>query len=430
MEGKEKESPVFSETQLRCWEENLRSREKNLDQQDDLDYVSKQIEWLRSQESETQKSDAWIIKRQTMITASDVYKCLGTPALLCSLVRDKCVSKPVQIKAAALDHGVTFEPVARKFYEFLRNTEVAEFGCLRHRNHEFIGASPDGVVVDPQSPFFGRLLEIKVPKSRELCFTSLDIPRAYMVQMQIQMEVADLPRCDYLECKIEHFLSKADFVHKALEFNEYKGVYCVATNQVVFYGTGNDFGKSVIERQEGGSICGHESERKDEDCERKSEYIREKNQEPKEPKEPREPHESQEPREHHEPTYQETKEHRQECMMKKTKRGDNNEFLQEQEEVRRNINPIKSTSTMSTSSTRPAEQNLESFLQTCETSSTIYFHLKEHFLCTVEREPAWFRSWLPKIESTWQKIVNARLDSNLIVQPKKRASPPKIHIDV
>jgi hypothetical protein len=59
-----------------------------------------------------------------------------------------------------------------------------------------MGASPDGINVDPASQRYGRMLEIKKIVNRDIT----GIPKKeYWIQMQLQMETADLNECDFLE---------------------------------------------------------------------------------------------------------------------------------------------------------------------------------------------------------------------------------------
>ena len=92
--------------------------------------------------------------------------------------------------------GHKYEPVSRMIYEHRHKTKVADFGCLQHDVHAFLGASPDGINVDPASHRYGRMLEIKNIVNRDIT----GIPKKeYWIQMQLQMETADLNECDFLE---------------------------------------------------------------------------------------------------------------------------------------------------------------------------------------------------------------------------------------
>ena len=97
-----------------------------------------------------------------------------------------------------LHWGQKYEPLSILLYERNYNTKVEDFGCIAHSTYKFLGASPDGIIVDQNSDRFGRMLEIKNVVTREIT----GIPKKeYWVQMQLQMEVCDLNDCDFLETK-------------------------------------------------------------------------------------------------------------------------------------------------------------------------------------------------------------------------------------
>jgi hypothetical protein len=79
---------------------------------------------------------------------------------------------------------------------------VEDFGCIQHPTYKFIGASPDGIIVNKNCDRYGRMLEIKNVVSRDIN----GIPKKeYWVQMQLQMEVCDLDECDFLETKFTEY---------------------------------------------------------------------------------------------------------------------------------------------------------------------------------------------------------------------------------
>jgi putative phage-type endonuclease len=144
-----------------------------------------------------QRSPEWYVFRENMITASDWGKVMGYIGNDVELLRNKLGI--TQFKGnAATQFGTKYEAVATSIYEKRMDKKVIDFGCLRHPNPDlfFLGASPDGISND------GIMLEIKCPTSREI----LPIPTTYYwAQMQGQMEICDLERCDFLECKIEEY---------------------------------------------------------------------------------------------------------------------------------------------------------------------------------------------------------------------------------
>ena len=93
--------------------------------------------------------------------------------------------------------GEKYEPVAVLLYEAHTGYKVSTVGCVRHSEHEFIGASPDGIVVS-----LGRGLEIKCVVSREIT----GIPtKAYWTQMQWQAEVLGLDAIDFWEGQFSEY---------------------------------------------------------------------------------------------------------------------------------------------------------------------------------------------------------------------------------
>ena len=111
------------------------------------------------------------------------------------------------------------------YYEYIYNLKVEDFGCIQHDKYKFLGASPDGIVVDPSSNMYGRMLEIKNPKSRYIDGIPKD---EYWVQMQLQMEVCDLNYCDFLETKFIEYDNAMEYYDDGT-FNKasdgsYKGI--------------------------------------------------------------------------------------------------------------------------------------------------------------------------------------------------------------
>jgi hypothetical protein len=104
-------------------------------------------------------------------------------------------------------------------YENMFGTKVGEFGCIQHPKYSFIGASPDGINIDPMNIRYGRMLEIKNIVNREIT----GIPKEeYWIQTQIQMEVCDLDECDFMETRFLEYQS-SDAFYEDTE-REYCGV--------------------------------------------------------------------------------------------------------------------------------------------------------------------------------------------------------------
>ena len=175
-----------------------------------IDEIEKKIKKLRDIPQPEQRTDAWYQFRWNLITASNAYKAFESQLTINQLIYEKCQplkvndeeSNEEQVKMVntntPLHWGQKYEPLSVLLYERNYNTKVEDFGCIAHSTYKFLGASPDGIIVDQNSDRFGRMLEIKNVVTREIT----GIPKKeYWVQMQLQMEVCDLNDCDFLETK-------------------------------------------------------------------------------------------------------------------------------------------------------------------------------------------------------------------------------------
>jgi hypothetical protein len=178
------------------------------------------IDRLRSIPQPEQRTAAWFKFRHNVITASVVSKVFASDAQRNSLIYEKC--KPLESSTGSarssagsstnfdspLHWGQKYEPLSVLIYEHRYKTKVGAFGCLPHPTCKCLAASPDGINVDPLSPRFGRMLEIKNIVNRDITGIPLE---AYWVQMQIQMEVCDLDTCDFLETRFREFPNAEEF---------------------------------------------------------------------------------------------------------------------------------------------------------------------------------------------------------------------------
>jgi hypothetical protein len=116
-----------------------------------------------------------------------------------------------------LHWGQKYEPLTVMIYEREYNTKVEDFGCIQHSLYKFIGASPDGIIVNKDSDRYGRMLEIKNVVSRDIN----GIPKKeYWIQMQLQMEVCDLDECDFLETKFVEYPDEQSFISDTQNLHE------------------------------------------------------------------------------------------------------------------------------------------------------------------------------------------------------------------
>lgn len=161
--------------------------------------LSKELIDLSKIPQPEQRTEAWHNFRNNKITASSAAKIIGwnPHSTRRAYLQEKLgLSKPFKGNKFTL-HGTKFEQVATTCYELRNNLIIFEFGSIPHPKYDFIAASPDGI--SNNEPI---MLEIKVPPRREI--KDDDIPTEYQVQMQLQLEVANLEKCDFLQMKIDN----------------------------------------------------------------------------------------------------------------------------------------------------------------------------------------------------------------------------------
>lgn len=201
-----KEYPMRSELEI------------NEERVEDVNHIKEQLEILSDIIQPEQRTTEWYDIRNNLLTASNMYKVFGSEASRNSLIYEKCNSDALnrKIMSYSLAWGNTFEPLSIKIYEKKFNTKIQEFGCIRHNNIQCIGASPDGINVEPSSPRYGRMLEVKNVFNRIIT----GIPKLeYWTQMQIQMETCNLEICDFLETAFKEFEIVDDIYTSSYEWN-------------------------------------------------------------------------------------------------------------------------------------------------------------------------------------------------------------------
>ena len=212
--------------------------------------VEENIDYLRSVPQHPQRTPEWYKRRNEMITASSAWKVFKSESLVNQLVYEKCsaavpatavlteaqssddsdvtnetivscIPAPTpapQVKSqyvnvnSPLHWGQKYEEISRMIYESRNNTKVGEFGCIPHSDYPFLGASPDGINIDPSSPLYGRMLEIKNIVNREIDGVPLE---EYWIQMQLQMQVCKCTECDFLETRFKEYADEEEFLKDA-----------------------------------------------------------------------------------------------------------------------------------------------------------------------------------------------------------------------
>lgn len=197
---------------------------------DDIDEIEKRINILRKKPQPDQRTVEWFLFRGKHITASSAWKSFESQKTQNQLIYSKCAPINIAQKSSvnvnsACHHGHKYEPLSTLIYELENDTVIEEFGCLEDDDTTYLAASPDGINVKKGNPLYGRLLEIKNPKSRIIS----GVPKVeYWVQMQFQMHVAKLHVCDFLETTFHEYETEADYLEDG-EFslstnNKHKGM--------------------------------------------------------------------------------------------------------------------------------------------------------------------------------------------------------------
>lgn len=211
---------------------------------DTLSLMTTKLDLLCSIPQPKQRSKEWYEFRYQLLTASNVWKAVSpSQCSQNSLIYEKC--KPLVIPNQSsngnngngndtsylesrqintnspLHWGVKYEPLSVMIYEDLFQTKVGDFGCIQHPKYSFLGASPDGINIDPSNPvLYGRMLEIKNIVNRPIT----GIPKEeYWVQTQVQMETCDLDTCDFFETRFKEFVD-ADAFYQCGAMYKYKGI--------------------------------------------------------------------------------------------------------------------------------------------------------------------------------------------------------------
>ena len=202
--------------------------------------MTQKIQTLREKPQPDQRTPEWYARRNNLITASAASKAFGSQASINQLIYEKCKNYSAATAATAataagtesasspqgplqgsvnspLHWGQRYEPVTVMVYEYRNKTQLGEFGCIQHDDYPFIGASPDGINVDPASSIYGRMVEIKNIFNRDITGRPKE---EYWIQTQIQMEVCDLDECDFVETRFKEYESEADYLADTLPHDD------------------------------------------------------------------------------------------------------------------------------------------------------------------------------------------------------------------
>jgi putative phage-type endonuclease len=197
--------------------------------------LKSKIEFLKNQIQPEQRTQEWYDFRNTLITASNIYKIFGSKSQYNSLICEKCLPPTKMYEGGGggggpRQWGQKYEKLSLQIYKEMFQTEVEEFGCIRHPQYSFIGASPDGIVVGPNH--YGRMIEIKNIVNRKITGEPME---SHWVQMQIQMEVCDLDLCNFIETRFKECDSAEEWKRvdkkKGIVFQEMDQSYTFISNE-------------------------------------------------------------------------------------------------------------------------------------------------------------------------------------------------------
>lgn len=150
-----------------------------------------------------QRSPEWFQARRGKLTGSNIGAALGvnpwkTPDdLIRQMVREYHGAESEFTGNAATVYGTNHEPMALLEYESRTGHIVQECGFFVHPIHEWLGASPDGLIGDDG------LIEIKCPyglrDKNPPEFKSLNDQPHYYTQTQIELACTGRKWCDFYQ---------------------------------------------------------------------------------------------------------------------------------------------------------------------------------------------------------------------------------------
>ena len=200
-------------------------------------YCQKQLDIVNSIPFIEQKTEAWFKMRENMISASvcgyiDSKRCGCGRSKETEQILEKTYlkeKKKFSWNTRPLRHGQQFEDLTVAFYELFNEVTNKEYGIIPDTKNDFIGASPDGLIIDVHNSKFSkirkkyRMLEIKNPVSAKI---NHQITNYYYYQMMQQMYVCSLPLCDFLrtQFRYDRHTSFDSFSSDKLDINIFKKI--------------------------------------------------------------------------------------------------------------------------------------------------------------------------------------------------------------
>lgn len=165
------------------------------------DDIHPQVKKLLEIPQYEQRSEEWFAQRRDKLTSSDVDTVLGYNKYSKpnDVLFKKCgVAKPFEGNDATR-HGQKYEDEAIEHYCKLHNKKTKSFGLLPHPTIDWLGGSPDDITYD------GIVIEVKCPLYRKIVPGT--IPKHYLAQVKMNMEICDLDKAVFIEYRPAHMTS-------------------------------------------------------------------------------------------------------------------------------------------------------------------------------------------------------------------------------
>jgi putative phage-type endonuclease len=191
---------------------------------------------IKSANMPVQKSDGWHKLRRGRVGGSEcgILLNMNKHQAQYTFILDKVLGAEFKGNAATY-HGNVFEDVVRMMYEYNNDVHSEEFSSLPHATNSILAASPDGIVspycrdMKTLTPLVGRMLEIKCPTMRKIKhegpIKDTICPIYYWCQIQQQLECLDLDECDFIQCNIERYGGRNEWLedtHPECDFRSLK----------------------------------------------------------------------------------------------------------------------------------------------------------------------------------------------------------------
>jgi putative phage-type endonuclease len=200
--------------------------------------MNPQVQKLLNLPQYEQRSPEWFEQRKNKLTSSDVDTVLGNNkyAKPLEVLFKKCgISKPFTGNEATR-HGQKYEDEAIKHYCELYNKKTHSFGLLPHPEIEWLGGSPDDITED------GIVIEVKCPLRRKIVMG--EIPKHYIGQIKMNMEICNLDKAVFIEYRPKHMNENNEILLNVVELDRdpewFKSVFPILEsfwNEVLHYRT-------------------------------------------------------------------------------------------------------------------------------------------------------------------------------------------------